>query len=109
MKILVETTGEFMLIDREQRLSIEAHRPAVSERTQFINVQLGYRALHVLGDLKDEATDEEFQKYVAESDGDTELAVASFLAAFSPETSTKKTTRRGRRTKTGDTETDGAE
>lgn len=96
MKILVETTGDFMLIDRQQDLAIECDRPAVTERTPFVHVQIGLGQLHVLSELQEAATDEEFQKYVTDSE-DMDLAVASFVAAFGPDTTTKKTTRRGRR------------
>lgn len=90
MKNLVETTGDFMLVDRQQGLEIQSYRPAVAERTQFVDIHLGSGRLRVLSQLRDEATDEEFQRYVEESGGDVALAVDSFLSVYGPEAVTTK-------------------
>jgi len=90
MKLLLETTGDFMLMDRSQDISIEADRPAVVSNTPFIEARLGMGNLRVLGQLNDEATDEEFKQYLRDCVGDVALAVESFLSSFGLEKVTQK-------------------
>lgn len=90
-KLLVETTGEFMLVDYDQKgLIIEHNRPTVTEPTTFVQTRTSLGQLRVVAELTDEATDEEFAKYVKDSDGDIELAVDAFKTSFSA--SNEKTT-----------------
>lgn len=90
-KLLVETTGDFMLVDYDQKgLVIEHSRPTVTNPTTFVQTRTSLGQLRVVAELTDEATDEEFAKYVKESDGDIELAVDSFKTAFAA--SNEKTT-----------------
>mgnify|MGYP007079340912 FL=1 len=90
MKILCETTGDFMLMDFSTNQRIPAHRPAVITMTNFFSQRSMLGQLNKFGDVTDEATDEEFAKYVKESDGDITLAIESFLATFGVETPTTK-------------------
>lgn len=109
-KLLVETTGEFELVDFDQRGAIVAHdRPSVVMATTFIQSRTSLGQIRVLDTLTDEATDEEFAKYVKESDGDLELAISSFKTAYSSSnetTTTKQSTQpevKGRRSKSNET------
>lgn len=96
-KILVETTGSFMLQDSNGQ-EVQANRPCVVRRSQFIHSRTALGQLKVLGQLKDEATDAEFLQYFRDSEGDAPLAVESFLSKFSVDAvSEKPKTRRGRR------------
>lgn len=82
MKYLMETKGQFQLVDYATDNTIQADRPSVIEMTRFFESRVALDQIRVLGKLKDEASDEEFVKYLAESEGDMELAVDSFLSAF---------------------------
>lgn len=94
MKILIETTGSFMLVDPYTGEEINPHRPHVVTHTSFIDQRIASRQLHVVNaDLTDEATDAEFAEFWAESKGDAPLAIASFVSKFSsqdPEPAPKK-------------------
>lgn len=91
MKLLVETTGEFMLMDTSGRQEVQAARPSVVDNTNFINGRIASGFLKGLGPLKDDATDAEFAKYFDESKGDSNLAVESFLSTFGADAITEKT------------------
>jgi len=81
---LVETVGDFQLVDNHNQL-IPAHRPAVVEMSHFFQARALLNQLRlVAGELKDTATDKEFASYWRESAGDRELAIESFLSAFGP-------------------------
>lgn len=104
-KLLVETTGDFELVDFDQNGAIVAHdRPSVVVPTTFIHTRTSIGQIRVLDTLTDEATDEEFAKYVKDSDGDIELALSAFKTSFSSsnETTTTKQpeVKRGRSPKT---------
>lgn len=91
-KILVETTGEFELVDFAQGGAIVAHnRPSVVEATTFIQTRASLGQIRVLDTLTDEATDAEFEKYYQESDKDTELAMDAFKTAYSSSNQTTTT------------------
>jgi hypothetical protein len=84
-KLLVETSGEFMLIDTAGNQEIPSNRPAVIRSTPFSNRFAGTGQLVIIvSDLPDEATDAEFAQYWEEA-GDRELAIQSFTSAFEPE------------------------
>lgn len=89
MKILCETTGDFMLADLANGQSIVSTRPCVVTKTGFTDQRSMIGQIRKLADLTDEATDEEFAKYVQDSE-DMELAVESFVAAFGVEKPTEK-------------------
>lgn len=95
MKLLVETTGQFMLIVPGSRDEISAHRPSVVSPSSFVNQRAAVGQLSTLGQVADEATDAEFGRYWHDS-GDRDLAISSFLEAFpvsGPIAPEKKTTR----------------
>jgi hypothetical protein len=88
MKLLVETVGQFMLVDGLQE--IQATRPSVISPSHFFSERVSRNQINVLAELKDEATDLEFKKFLAESNGDMDLAVESFLSTFGAEKVSKK-------------------
>lgn len=82
MKLLVQTTGKFMLIDSITGNPIEHNRPSVVEPSGFIQHRSMIQQVKHIADLSDEATDAEFHKYWKESEGDKDLAIASFVEKF---------------------------
>ena len=85
MKALVETIGDIMLMDVMSGAIIPENRPAVVLHGSFVQHQISLNQLRIIAtDLSDEATDEEWAKWFAESKGDTALAVDSFLSKFGP-------------------------
>lgn len=90
MKLLVETIGDFMLMDGGAGQEIEAHRPCVVVSSNFVSMRMAVKQIKVLGELTDEATDAEFITFLNESGDDVELAVGSFLAKYAPEKVTEK-------------------
>lgn len=82
IKILAETKGSFQLMDIAESQLLPAHRPAVVISSNLIQDRIGRSQVKVLGELKAEATDEDFAEYLKEADGDHQLAVDSFLAEF---------------------------
>lgn len=86
MKILCETTGAFQLVDFDAAsLVIRANRPTVAGNTYFVSSHAAGGRIRVLGNVNDEATDEEFAAYIRDSEGDLQLAIAAFLDAFQVE------------------------
>lgn len=80
MKILVETTGPFFLIDPHNGQMLHAGRPSVVSRTAFVSHRAGLGQVRVLAtDLVAAATDAEFEAYWREQ---PEIAVAAFLSRF---------------------------
>lgn len=81
--IICETTGEFQLVDygNESRI-IPAFRPSISPLTAFVSQRAAAGQIRVLANVSEEATDEEFQKYLTDSDGDVTLAIEAFKSAF---------------------------
>lgn len=98
MKLLVETTGAFQLQGDHHGEHIPWNRPAVVYQSNFVTARVSTGAVSVLGQVNDQASDAEFANYLKESDGDMELAVASFLDTFSLEPKAEKptTARRGK-------------
>lgn len=89
MKLLIETTGNFKLLNGG--FEIPENRPCVPPViNHFIQSRISLGQISILAKLKDEATDEDFLGYFKEADGDSVLAVASFEAAFGLEEITKK-------------------
>jgi hypothetical protein len=85
MKQLVKSTGPHMYLDLANGQQVNAFRPSVIERTVFTQTLLAAQKIDLISaSLKDEATDEEFAKYVADSDGNVDLAVSSFVKTFNP-------------------------
>lgn len=81
-KILVETKGDFQLVDFSFNQAVLAsHRPSVMESTSFIQHRIANGTVTLHGPVSEEATDVEFEAYWKES-GDATLAIESFLASF---------------------------
>ncbi len=99
MKILCETTGDFMLVDLTTGQEVSSTRPAVISMTNFFSQRSMIGQLRKLGDLTDEATDAEFAKYVTDSDGDIDLAVDAFLSSFGVEAPSEKAPAKRRKAK----------
>ncbi len=95
-KLLVETTGSFILIDFENGTEIQDGRPTVVSESSFVSARAALGQIRVLDTLTDDATDEEFAKYFKESNGDTELAISAFKTSFSSSAETPTVKPRGR-------------
>lgn len=89
MKLLVETTGDFMLVDYGQGVDIESHRPSVVVSTSFVQSNIALGRLKVLGEVTDKATNADLLETIA---GSKNLSVATeaFLAEFNPKPVTGK-------------------
>lgn len=81
--MLVETTGDFMLVDPNGQ-AIQSHRPSVVVSTGFVQSRMALDQIRWLGDLPERATDAEFEKTFKDADGDGLLATASFLNEYLP-------------------------
>jgi hypothetical protein len=64
---------------------LNATRPSVIPRSGFIDARIALGQIVKVADVPDEATDDEFEAFWRDSDGDRDLAVASFLSKFDPE------------------------
>lgn len=83
MKLLVETTGDFMLSCPYTAQVISSSRPSVVSSTPFIEARMGMRQIKVFSNkLGADATDAEFEKYWLETLGDPDFAIDSFLSAY---------------------------
>lgn len=84
MKLLVQTRGEFQLLDMEGAAPVVIRYAGctVVAPTNFVKAQIAEERLDLVGKVNDEATDEEWLKYVEDSGGDVELATSSFLSNF---------------------------
>ena len=82
MKLLVETTGPFQLLDDETRQLIRSVGQTVVQKTGFVErfAMLGH--LKLVAQLAEEATDTEWKKTIAECKDDLTLAVESFKSMF---------------------------
>jgi len=87
LKILVETTGEFQLVDPFTLELMPFDRPAVVTSTSFVETRAAKGEVVVLSQLTEEATDEEFAAYWREA---SDIAVESFKSKYAPEAVTKK-------------------
>lgn len=84
MKTIAKTSQPIMLIDPQTNEYLVHDTPAVVTWTQFFESRTGRGQITVLkGGLPDEASDAEFQKYLADSESE-ELAVAAYAASFEP-------------------------
>lgn len=81
-KLLVETTGEFELVDFN-RQEIPYFRPSVVVETGFVSHRAAVGQVRILHtELEDDVTDADFAGFWESCEGDYDLAVASFIAAF---------------------------
>ena len=81
MKLLIETTGAFQLMDPNNGSVVRHEGYTVVEVTPFIQERLTGNLL-TIAQLSDEATDKEWLAYLAESAGDVDLAVEAFKSEF---------------------------
>ncbi len=82
MKLLVETTDDFMLFDTETHVWVDYNRPSVVPPSGFINSRAALGHLKILGQVNDEALDADFLLTWTESEGNQELAVSSYLDQY---------------------------
>lgn len=83
MKYLVETSGNFMLIDQSVEVEIQHDRPTIVIPTAFIHAAAARGQLKILrNDMPEESNDSDFAGYWAE---DQKLAVEAYLSKFSPD------------------------
>lgn len=80
-KVLVETTGEFFLFDREGDQEVEAFRPSVVQMTEFMEQRMALKQIKILGPLSDKATEEGFAKAWKDAGGDRKV-IKTFLTDF---------------------------
>lgn len=80
MKLLVETTGPFLVYTALPEQSVEADRPGVVTPTSFINRAMADGRLTMLAQLADTATDADFLETWVSADGDRTLAVESYIS-----------------------------
>ena len=84
-KVICETTGAFQLVDYgNEGHVVPAFRPSVATLTAFLSARAAAGQLRVIANVSDEATDEEFQAYLKDSE-DVSLAIAAFTEAYSVE------------------------
>jgi hypothetical protein len=82
MKSIIKTIGAISLMDPQTKEFI-TNAPRVAVWSHFLEARTGKGQLKVLAaDLPKEATDEDFQAFLAESDQREDLAVASFVSQF---------------------------
>lgn len=85
-KLLIETTGDFMLMDNSTGAEIHWNRPTVCPRSNFIGARTAMGQIKVLSnELSEDATDEEFGAFLLDSKNDKELAVSAFISKFGPQ------------------------
>jgi hypothetical protein len=85
MKLLVETSGAFQLLDNDNGQLIRFEGYTVVVRTSFVDRFAMFGSIKFICEVADEATDAEWLAYVKDSDGDLALALESFKASFPPE------------------------
>jgi hypothetical protein len=86
MRLLVEPTGPFMLIDSYTGDIVDSEGASVVRQSQFIQARVAAGQINVLlGGLMDTATTEEWKEYLKGSGGKKDLAIASFESAFKPQ------------------------
>lgn len=85
MKHIVQATQPIVLMDPNNGQIVE-QKPSLITHTQFIAVRIGLGEIKILvADVPDEATNEEFQKFIVDSEGNHDLAIDSFMSQYKPE------------------------
>ena len=87
MKLLVETTGSFELSVTETGDYIRFEGATVVTSCNFVTSRISKGEIKLIENLTDDATDEEYLKYVSECDGNFELANSAFLGSFGEQSS----------------------
>ncbi|MCG7628998.1 hypothetical protein MHM88_14395 [Epibacterium sp. MM17-32] len=86
MKAIAKTSQSIMLVDPQTREILTHDKPSVVTWTQFLEARTGKGQIKILAsDLPTEASDTEFQKFLAEADGKEDLAVEAYLSTFAEE------------------------
>lgn len=92
-KLLVETTGDFQLVDFYAGGAVIPHdRPSVVSPTMFVQTNTANGRLRVLAELPDAADDTGFVEALKGSK-DAEVAVAAYKAEFEPKEEPKPRSR----------------
>jgi hypothetical protein len=82
MKNILETTGSFQIVDADTGTLVRFEGYTVAPPSNFSQSRIALGQLSVKGQVNDDATDEEWLKYVAESDGNLDLALEAFVSAY---------------------------
>lgn len=83
MKLLVETTGPFLLVQTTTGMEVPYNRPCVILADGWFQNQVALGQVKTLSNpLPENETDADFLGYWKECDGDREMAVQSFLSQF---------------------------
>lgn len=83
MKIIVKTTGSFGLVDPINMTAIEKDRLNLVAATNFVQGRVSLGQLKIVAsDFPDVATQEDWDAYLKDSDGDVELAIAAFRSQY---------------------------
>jgi hypothetical protein len=82
MKLLVKTLGPFGLTDMYTGCQVVWNRPSVVKPSAFVDQRIQLGQIRVISQIPDEATDEEFKRFLIDSGENEELAVSSFLSQF---------------------------
>lgn len=84
MKLLIKVTADHLYIDPSNAQVIQAFRPTVVENSNYIAQLLAAGKVRLISnEVKDEATDEEFEKFLKDSDKKEQLAIDAFMSKFS--------------------------
>lgn len=96
MKVLAETKGDYQLYDFSTGGMVAAHRPSVVSMSTFLQDRVGREQVRIFGELKSEASDDDFKTLFDEADGNKQFAVDAFLAEFGTDAPEKDETPRKR-------------
>lgn len=81
-KILVETTGDFQFLDLTSGELVRHEGYTVVDQGGMVPERIANGDLRIVAEVSDEATDAEWLDTVKQSDGDLDLAVASFKSEY---------------------------
>lgn len=83
MKAILKPIGDFMLIDPQTHEVLWPNRGSVMVWTEFLAARTGSGQIEVLAsNLDDTASDDEFLAFVVASNGNQDLAVASYISSL---------------------------
>lgn len=78
MKLLVETVGDFQLMDADPFQIMHFNRPTVVVRSVFVEQRILTGQLRVLAQLADTASDEDWMEHSKEAGDDRDYSVESY-------------------------------
>lgn len=90
MKILVSTTGSFQLMNSAQEELVRSEGLTVVTKSRYWSEYISLGSVEVHGQVNDEATDAEWLETLRESDGNQDLALASFLDRYPVDTASAR-------------------